>query len=525
MSAASEAPEIKVRNSKYTPKSEFQVSTSDAPLNAPNENSEHVIIIGGGVSGLLVAWMLLDKGFRVTILAKEWARTGDFSEPRLTSQIAAALWEMPPGGCGLTEIESPGKGWATVDHYREWAMQSYNFYTDYVKIPNEHERGGHSFGLSIAKLHQFFYEDVISECTDKTSPTYEHHAKYLDVNKRIKGTAAYTDKTAIANKFNSSLINLEYGGGKFKTGYTHDAPILNTDKSLAYLMALVQQKGATLETRAVKDLRESGQQLLTDYKADVIVNATGLGAKDLLNDQDVYPVRGAIRRIDNVHHSQFRHLNDAYLVPAQIAPDGLPSKTVFIVPRNDDILYVGSIIQPHNDTMNLTPESPEVLQMWDRAGDFMPSLLHAGLVNHFPFGQGLRPFTKKNVKVRADEECAFPLVHNYGHGGSGWTLGVGTAHSAVFIVDKIFSDRIDLIEAVESLRLKQTETKDLIEIINSNGDLNQSHQQILSQAVVELPSAHPFKNRGLELIEALDHAPKLSVASAKVTNKFIYGSA
>lgn len=109
---------VTVHPSQYTPGARaFKVSTSDAPLKDLNAESRHVLIIGGGVSGLLVAWMLLDKGIRVTILAKEWARTWDFGEPRITSQIAGALWEMPPGGCGLTEIESLGAGWATVDHY------------------------------------------------------------------------------------------------------------------------------------------------------------------------------------------------------------------------------------------------------------------------------------------------------------------------------------------------------------------------------------------------------------------------
>jgi glycine/D-amino acid oxidase-like deaminating enzyme len=133
-------------------------------------------------------------------------------------------------------------------------------------------------------------------------------------------------------------------------------------------------------------------------------------------------------------------LNDAYLVPAQKDNNGVPTGVVFIVPRNDDILYVGSIIQPHNDQANLEPGSPEVRVMWDRAAEFMPSLRHADFVHHYPFAQGLRPFTKKNVKVRADTQAGFPLVHNYGHGGSGWTLGFGTARCAVYILKALLEE-------------------------------------------------------------------------------------
>ncbi|KAJ5352056.1 D-amino-acid oxidase [Penicillium brevicompactum] len=464
----------------------FNVSTGDSPLEKPKAESPHVLILGGGVSGLFVAWMLLDKGFRVTILAKEWARTWDFSESRITSQIAGALWEMPPGG------------------------------------------GGHSFGLSVATLHQFFYEDVIS-AGDNTSGSNEHHKKFKEVEVKCDDVKSYadsdSDQNAIGNQFGKTLINLAYGGHKFKSGYSHKAPILNTDKSLAYLMALVQRKGATLETRKVKDLRESGQQLLTDYNADVIVNATGLGSKKLLNDQDVYPVRGAIRRVDNVRHGQFRHLNDAYLVPAQIGPDRLPSKTVFIVPRSDDILYVGSIIQPHNEQMNLTPDSPEVQQMWNRAGDFMPSLRHAAFRNHFPFAQGLRPFTKKNVKVRADEDFGFPLVHNYGHGGSGWTLGVGTAQTAVCIVEAILKDKAGFIEAVNLSNENPNEKTKLRKEIENNEILEEG---VLSGVINQLADTHSFKAQGLKVVGKFvdENGDKvngrLSDASAKLINHKLY---
>lgn len=66
----------------------------------------------------------------------------------MTSQIAGALWKFPPGGCGLTEIEEAGKSWATVEHYQEWASQSYEFYHKYdTDISNPHERYGSSLGL------------------------------------------------------------------------------------------------------------------------------------------------------------------------------------------------------------------------------------------------------------------------------------------------------------------------------------------------------------------------------------------
>lgn len=88
--------EVEVPKNEIFGGTKFNVSTGDSPLKKLKAEKYHVLILGGGVSGLLVAWMLLDKGFRVTILAEEWAHTWDFSESRITSQIAGALWEMPP---------------------------------------------------------------------------------------------------------------------------------------------------------------------------------------------------------------------------------------------------------------------------------------------------------------------------------------------------------------------------------------------------------------------------------------------
>jgi D-amino-acid oxidase len=51
----------------------------------PTNSSPHILVIGGGVTGLVTAWVLLDRGHRVTIVAKEWASCT--KQQRLTSQM------------------------------------------------------------------------------------------------------------------------------------------------------------------------------------------------------------------------------------------------------------------------------------------------------------------------------------------------------------------------------------------------------------------------------------------------------
>lgn len=60
------------------------------------EFEPHALIIGGGVSGLTTAKVLLENGYKVSVIAQEYASRKN----RITSQIAGALWEWPPAVCG-----------------------------------------------------------------------------------------------------------------------------------------------------------------------------------------------------------------------------------------------------------------------------------------------------------------------------------------------------------------------------------------------------------------------------------------
>ncbi|KAF7369362.1 FAD dependent oxidoreductase [Mycena venus] len=78
------------------------LSPFDQPLKKPSAASPHILVIGSRVTGLTSAWVLLDRGYRVTVLSCEWVN----SKHRLTSQTAGALWEYPPAGAKyVTETE------------------------------------------------------------------------------------------------------------------------------------------------------------------------------------------------------------------------------------------------------------------------------------------------------------------------------------------------------------------------------------------------------------------------------------
>ena len=82
--------------------------------------------------------------------------------------------------------------------------------------------------------------------------------------------------------------------------YRHLAPVVDTDHYMVWLQSLVSRKGATLITGRISgDLLDQEHELLEEYGAIAIVNATGLSAVELAGDETVYPLRGALIRVVN----------------------------------------------------------------------------------------------------------------------------------------------------------------------------------------------------------------------------------
>ncbi|KAL2262418.1 hypothetical protein VTK26DRAFT_1412 [Humicola hyalothermophila] len=435
-------------------------------------NNKMVLVVGGGVSGLMTAWFLLDKGYRVSIVAKEWRERKEHE--RMTSQIAGALWEYPPGGCGLSEIEVPVLAYSKLGQYRKWALQSFAFYRQLAC-----SRPSAEFGARMITLYQFFHHNHAESTGDGGDPTgddatarrvresaRDHHNKWqaiktldqepgdLHANFRaeecdLSGDIPLADSMAGWREALNAVRCESFG---LNWAYRHQAPVVDTDTAMGFLMDVVRRKRATLETRNIKqDLHLQERELMDDFGADIIVNASGLGARVLANDSQIFPVRGAVRRMKFTRRKNAAKVpgheeasafleSNAVLLPAQYDQKKQPSKTVFIVPRNSETIVVGSIIQRNNWDLGLTTTSPEVEAMWERATKLVEALSTRD-EDERPLAQGLRPFSHSNVRVSADNRTtACRVVHNYGHGGSGWTLAVGCALTCIELVGKILHE-------------------------------------------------------------------------------------
>lgn len=385
-----------------------------APLHAPTASSPRILIIGGGVTGLTTAWTLLDKGYHVTILAKEWASYT--KTQRLTSQIAGALWEFPPAVCGQHTDE------ISLQHSKRWCMVAYHIWDAIASCGEMSQPSGVQM-----KGADFFFPTPIEQDPEQLSKMHEIMASGVRGFRRDPGIIS------------QRRVSPGYGA---VDAYEHLAPIIDTDVGMAFLKDLVTSKGANLTTRAIHgDLFDQEESLRLEFDADVIVNATGLAGTEVAGDESCYPIRGGLIRVIN-DGSDFPKLEQALTISADAVHDS--SEIVFLVPRNDDILLIGGIAESHEHKLDYTLETPIIKRMRARCEAFLPDLKNARLDPEYPLAQGLRPFRRRNVRVEREQRghgrVASRIVHSYGQGGAGWSLSFGCAGDVAMLVEEALLD-------------------------------------------------------------------------------------
>lgn len=171
----------------------------------------------------------------------------------------------------------------------------------------------------------------------------------------------------------------------------------------------------------------------TKYKCDAIVNCTGLGSKDILGDNSLVGGRGVIlqydrscaKREDFLSQDGTDLLNDT-VITCEFPPWGAGTAPIYLIPRGNVMVVGGSYLEGDTETALRTNERERLLK---NAHTFGIDTRNANPINEWT---GFRPVRPK-VRLEIDEGNALALskgiklVHNYGHGGSGWTVFAGAA--------------------------------------------------------------------------------------------------
>ncbi len=203
-------------------------------------------------------------------------------------------------------------------------------------------------------------------------------------------------------------------------GYAYESLVIDTNRYLEYLRRQFLEQGGQIVQRAVTRLDEAFAQ------SRIVVNCTGLGARELVGDRDIHPSRGKVVRLKQ--RDYHRVLFD----------DEDRNSMAYVIPRIDDIVLGGTDDEDvsgeryrgeeYQESFTLDPEAEAILHRCSRILPWVAEITPADVLKVVT---GWRPVRSE---VRVEAERVAPerlLLHNYGHGGAGVTLSWGCAKDVV----------------------------------------------------------------------------------------------
>jgi D-amino-acid oxidase len=307
-----------------------------------------VVVVGAGVVGLTTAISLAEGGVVTAVMAAE-------PPSRVTSVAAGAIWG--PVTCG------------PADRCYEWSRTGLRVLSTLADEPG-------------AGVHQLRGREVAAAVA--------YPPKWMDLlsDVRILGAGELPELT---------------GGGSAASGWSYTAPAINMPVYLEYLLNRYADLGGSIDYATVESLAA--------VDAPVVVNCTGIGARALVGDDSLVPIRGQVVVVENPGIEEF------YI------DHGAPGDVdyVYAFPHGDVIVLGGTAQQGGSD---LAPR-PEISARITRdSAAVFPALRGARVITE---RVGLRPY-RPEVRLEAETlPGGRTLWHNYGHGGAGVTLSWGCA--------------------------------------------------------------------------------------------------
>ena len=197
---------------------------------------------------------------------------------------------------------------------------------------------------------------------------------------------------------------------KHRMGWGLRVPIVDMQLYLPYLVRRFESAGGTLTRRSLRALPTEG----------IVVNCTGLAARELVGDPSVYPIRGQVVRVSNPG------------VNTWLCDETDLDRVTYVIPHARHVI-VGGTVEPNEWSM--TPDESVAAQILDRACEVIPELRSASILSH---GVGLRP-ARSAIRLETVPGPEGTIVHCYGHGGSGITVSWGCADDVLASVDELFA--------------------------------------------------------------------------------------
>jgi D-amino-acid oxidase len=195
----------------------------------------------------------------------------------------------------------------------------------------------------------------------------------------------------------------------YGSGFVATIPCVDMPKYLSHLTDRFEAAGGIILTRRLASLSEAVEM------APLVANCTGLGARELVPDPSVRPVRGQHVVVENPG------IDTIFMEP----PFG--PAWAGIVPHGEVVVLGGIAVE---DDWNLEPDPVVAAEILRRCTAVEPRLQDAPIVEH---RVGLRP-GRPSVRLDREEIDSAVVVHDYGHGGTGVMLSWGCAREATALL-------------------------------------------------------------------------------------------
>lgn len=191
----------------------------------------------------------------------------------------------------------------------------------------------------------------------------------------------------------------------FSSGFALTVPLMNTTRYLPYLAERLLEAGGSITADF-----HFNQFDEVNREFGLVINCTGIGAKSLVPDPDLEPHRGQVAIVPR------------FDLPYAVVCDDAP--LMYAIPRTSDCVFGGT----NEVSDNRVPDPKATSQIVAECSRILkiskPSVMAERV--------GLRPFRKSGVCLRREQlRDGRPVIHNYGHGGSGFTLSWGCAQTVL----------------------------------------------------------------------------------------------
>jgi D-amino-acid oxidase len=195
----------------------------------------------------------------------------------------------------------------------------------------------------------------------------------------------------------------------FKSCFIIDVPLMDTTIYLDYLANRFAKAGGKINGNVHFENLED-----VDPNFDLVINCSGVGARKLVRDMDLEPHRGQVAIVPKI-----KDLRRA------IVCDEPP--LMYAIPRTQDCVFGGTNELSNRRDVDPTATSRIVAECSRVLNINRPQVLAERV--------GLRPFRKTGVRIEHEKlRDGRSVIHNYGHGGSGFTLSWGCAEEVFKII-------------------------------------------------------------------------------------------